>query len=74
MSSETHYEVKIEETIIETRVVRVPKSEVKSAQDAANKAYEAWVLQGRCEQETKFEVEDRTYEVDGEIYDVEADI
>lgn len=73
MSSKSHYEVKIEETIVETRVVRVPKWKANSAQDAANKAYEAWVKHGCCEEQIAIDVHDRTYEVEGEFYDVPMD-
>ncbi|REJ65660.1 MAG: hypothetical protein DWQ31_17115 [Planctomycetota bacterium] len=73
MSNNEHYKVEIREELTETRIVRVPKSEARNPQEAARIAYRSWIVHGHCDEGPTVQVDERTYLIDGESYDVADD-
>lgn len=66
-----YYDVEIREELVETRTVRVLKSEARNAQDAARIAYESWIVNGHCDEGPTIQVDERTYLIDGKSYDLQ---
>lgn len=66
------YHVEITETIVEVRSYEIDGA--TSAKDAAEIAYNTWVVNGiNPEDGISLEVSDRTYTVDGNTVEVECD-
>lgn len=64
------FQVVIDEVVHERRTVNV---KAETPEDAAERAYYCWIVMGECDSGPEIEIPERTYMIDGESYDVEAD-